>query len=163
MGGKLYGKDNPKYSHGKSYTRIYKRYYDIKTRCYNPKYKKFENYGGRGIKVCDEWLNDFQVFYDWSIANGYKDGLEIERIENDGDYTPDNCKWATRSDQMKNTGMYLNNKSGYKGVSWHKANNKWVVQIGLNGKRLCVGYYEDINDAVKARKDAELKYWGECA
>ena len=74
----------------------------MKTRCNNPKYECFSSYGGRGIKVCDEWLNDFQTFHDWAMSNGYKEGLTIDRIDVNGNYEPSNCRWATVADQNRN-------------------------------------------------------------
>jgi hypothetical protein len=59
-------------------------------------------YGGRGVSICDEWRNDFQAFYDWAMANGYRDGLTIDRINNDEGYSPDNCRWATSVCQQNN-------------------------------------------------------------
>ena len=88
--------------HGLSRTRIYKTYTTMLSRCYDPTRKKYESYGGRGIAVCDEWKNDFLSFYNWAMANGYQDDLQIDRIENDGNYEPGNCKWSTRKEQANN-------------------------------------------------------------
>nr|DAU26384.1 MAG TPA: PVL ORF-50-like family [Caudoviricetes sp.] len=75
----------------------------MKTRCYNEKCPDFKNYGGRGITVCDEWRNDFKAFYDWSISHGWKKDLYIDRIDNDGNYDPSNCRWTTMTVQANNT------------------------------------------------------------
>jgi len=80
--------------HGGRHTRLYTIWCDIKQRCYNPHQKHFANYGGRGISVCKEWLDDFSKFQEWASSNGYSDILQIDRINNDGDYRPSNCRWV---------------------------------------------------------------------
>ena len=88
--------------HGQTYSRLYNIWCHIKYRCFNPKAKNYHNYGGRGITMCEEWRNDFQAFYDWSMQNGYSDDLSIDRNDNDGNYEPSNCRWATTKEQGNN-------------------------------------------------------------
>lgn len=89
-------------SHDKCNTRLYSIYNNMRQRCYNSNRHDFSRYGGRGITVCDEWLNDFQAFYDWAMANGYSDELTLDRKDNDKGYEPSNCKWATYKEQRIN-------------------------------------------------------------
>ena len=90
-------------THGHSNHRLYGIWADMKKRCNNPKNKRYERYGGRGIGVCSEWANDFQSFYDWAIKNGYADSLSIDRINVDGNYEPNNCRWIPFAQQQRNT------------------------------------------------------------
>lgn len=88
--------------HGLSHTPLYRVWASMKERCNSEDCKGYKNYGARGIKVCSEWEEDFQVFYDWAIANGYAEGLEIDRIDNDGDYSPINCRFITPKANCRN-------------------------------------------------------------
>lgn len=89
--------------HGKKNTKLYKVWNSMKGRCFNTNHRAYKNYGGRGITVCDEWKDDFLCFYNWSMANGYQEGLSIDRENNDGNYEPSNCRWTTSKVQRNNS------------------------------------------------------------
>lgn len=88
--------------HGKTNTRLYVTWDNMKARCYRKHNAYYKNYGGRGIAVCEEWKNDFKAFYEWSIANGYTDKLTLDRIDNNGNYEPSNCRWIDMKQQARN-------------------------------------------------------------
>ena len=96
--------------HNLRHTRLYNIWTGMKSRCYNPNATKYGLYGARGIKVCDEWMNDFKAFYDWSMSHGYSDELTIDRIDSDKGYYPDNCQWLTRSENGKKGNIKRNKK-----------------------------------------------------
>ncbi len=117
--------------HGLSGTRLYNIWCDMKRRCMNPTRIAFDRYGGRGITVCDEWM-EFEPFYKWAMENGYRDGLTLERINNDKGYSPDNCKWATHKEQARNmrTSIYLT----YNGKKMTIA--EWAEILGVKRETL---------------------------
>lgn len=107
---------------------LYSRYHKIKERCYNPNSKSYKRYGGRGIKMCDEWLNDYKSFETWAIANGYAPEFAIDRIDNDGDYSPENCRFVTLSENNQNrcsSRFYT-----YNGKTQNLT--QWCTELGLN-------------------------------
>lgn len=89
-------------THGKRKTRIYRIWVCMKNRCYQETYHAFKHYGGRGITVCDEWRNSFESFYKWAISSGYEDNLSIDRIDVNGNYCHENCRFVTMAEQNKN-------------------------------------------------------------
>lgn len=105
-------------THGLSKTRLYRLYTGIKTRCYNESDKHYHSYGGRGIRMCDEWRNSFKTFYDWAVEHGYDEHADngmcsIDRIDVDGDYCPENCRFISMSEQQYN--KTTNHMVEYKG------------------------------------------------
>ena len=129
-------------THGLIETRLYRIWADIKSRTLNINTKGFNDYGGRGITICDEWKNDVKSFYDWAITNGYLEGLSLDRIDNDGNYCPENCRWTTPTIQARNQRVCKNNKSGYKGVAFRKDNNNFRVTITVNKKGIHLGHFK---------------------
>lgn len=111
-------------THGKSKTRLFSVWQQMKSRCSNSKTKAYKDYGGRGIRVCDEWLHNFQAFYDWAIAHGYDENAPrgkctLDRIDVNGNYEPSNCRFATVKEQQDNrriTKKYIVNGREYKSL-----------------------------------------------
>lgn len=143
--------------HGMRDSDLYHKYYDIHTRC-NRKDNAY--YGGRGISFCEEWSgpNGFISFMEWSMKNGYKEGLSLDRIDSNGNYCPENCRWTDRETQARNKRLLPSNKTGYAGV--YVRGEKFAAQILVGKKKLNLGIFQTIEEAAKARRDAELKYWG---
>lgn len=116
--------------HNMARTSLYNKWNGIKNRCCNPNSAAYKNYGGRGIKMCDEWRNAPDRFFDWSKQSGYNDNLSIERIDVNGDYTPENCTWIPKPDQAKNR------RSNYSITYNGKTQNlqQWCDELGLDYK-----------------------------
>lgn len=122
-----------KRTHGKSKTRLYGIYRHMINRCYNKNDTRYQDWGGRGIKVCKEWLHDFQAFYNWSMNNGYQDSLTIDRIDNNKCYSSDNCRWVTNKTQSNNrrSNILLTYNGETKNIKqWsEELNNKYGTMI----------------------------------
>lgn len=113
--------------HKMSHSRIYRTWTNMKARCYERKLSGYKDYGGRGITVCDEWKNNFMAFYNWAMANWYKDNLTIDRINVNGNYEPSNCRWATQAEQNRNkrTIIFIT----YKGITL--CVSQWAKKLGI--------------------------------
>ena len=109
-------------THGLTHHKLYKPWPNMRSRCKNPNAAKYELYGGRGIMVCGEWDNDFMAFYNWAIASGWKEGLSIDRIDPNGNYCPENCRWVDMETQANN-----------------RSNN---IYVEYNGERMTISQLE---------------------
>jgi hypothetical protein len=103
-------------SHNLSYHPLYSVWNSMRQRCYNGNNKSYHNYGGRDIIVCNEWNRDFKTFYNWAYANGYRDGLQIDRIDNNGNYTPSNCRMVVSAVNQQNKRSNKLNWDSVKGI-----------------------------------------------
>lgn len=128
-------------THGLSDTRLYRIYSEMLTRCNNENHVFYYRYGGRGIKVCEEW-SEFKQFYDWAISSGYSDNMTIDRVDNNKGYSPDNCRWITQKSQTRN-----------------RSTNHTVT---VNGETHCLSEWAEINDISYNTILSRLRYgWDE--
>lgn len=113
--------------HGETATRLYWIWHGMKARCFNTHDSRFKDYGGRGITVCDEWIS-FESFRSWALSNGYADNLTIDRVDNDGNYCPENCRWATDKQQANN--RRTNRLITHNGKT--QTIKQWASELGIN-------------------------------
>ena len=127
-------------------------------RCYDPKSISYNRYGAKGISVCDQWKESLSDFVDWSLSNGYAEGLELDRIDYTGNYCPSNCRWVDEYTQAHNKGISKNNKTGVKGVCYSKRMGMYRAYIMRFGERINLGSFRTLEEAAAARKHAEDEF-----
>ena len=148
------------FKHGYSKTRLYSIWKDMNKRC-----RHHKDYKGRGINVCKNWEDNFLNFRQWSLENGYKDNLSIDRIDNDGNYEPSNCRWTDKFTQAQNKRpLSIKNTSGYKGAFFkqrsdrYKKRNVWECNIVVNNKQIYIGIYDTAKQCGQAYNDYVIEH-----
>lgn len=141
--------------------RLYHIYNSMRQRCYNRNAIKYKNYGGRGIKICDEWLKDFTSFKKWALKNGYdynktRKEQSLDRINNNGNYEPNNCRWVTHSENCRNrnNNVYLTKDNVSKTIA------EWCEELNLNQRTVLdrAKKYNDINDILSLKDLTRKKH-----
>jgi len=150
---------NVKTIHGFCGTRLQGIFENIVQRCTNKNSARYYRYGGRGIRISNEWPS-VKEFGEWALLNGYKDCLQIDRIDNNGDYSPENCRWVNRNVNQHNKSAY-NKHSKYKGVRKYKG--KWNARITVNYKQISLGTYDKEEDAAIAYNKKAIEIYGKDA
>lgn len=147
--------------HGMYGSPEYAAWVDMKGRVLNPKHKSFPSYGGRGIKICNRWLENFQNFYDDMGPRPSKHSLD--RRDNNGDYAPENCRWTTATVQVINRRLPKSNSTGYRGICIHRATNTWRARVKIEKKEFTIGYYHNIEEAALAYDIGAIFFYGDDA
>lgn len=138
-------------------SRLYSIYYEMKRRCYDPRRKRYKDYGGRGITVCDEWLNNWYAFKEWALSHGYKEDLTIDRIDVNKGYSPENCRWVTYKVQGNNTRR--NHYITYKGRTQTMA--QWCEELNLNYHSIRTrinNLHWTVKEAFEGKENAQLRF-----
>lgn len=144
--------------HGMSQNNLlYRRWAMMKNRCNNPNNIAYDRYGGRGIKVCDEWNKSFPSFYEWAINNGFREDLSLDRIDNNKGYSPENCRWATRFEQARN--VRRNHMITYNGKT--QCIGAWSEETGIRRDTLLyrINHFKSLDDVFNPK---HKKPWGGC-
>ena len=141
--------------HGMSFDPIYQVWMGMKRRCYDKKNVRYKYYGGKGIIVCKEWMDDFMAFYNYvsKLDHFGENGYTLDRVDNDGNYEPGNVRWATYQMQAINRGIQRNNRTGYTGVSIDSRSGKYMSSVTVMGKVKNLGLYDTPEEAVSVRNE----------
>ncbi len=145
-----------KTKHGMKGTKEYNSWRGMKNRCNHPSHKFYHNYGGRGIKVCDTWNNDFTQFF--KDMGSCPIGYTLDRIDNNGNYEPGNCRWASRQTQTLNSRKQKGTASQYKGVTFMKDRQKWKATLRRDKTETHLGFFINELDAAIAYQKAAIEY-----
>jgi len=128
---------------------LYRAWDNMRRRCTNPSHPQHPYYGGRGIRICEAWRTDPVAFVAWAASAGWEKGLQLDRIDNDGNYEPSNCRWTTRAVQSRNTRrLFAHNKTGYRGVS--QRGNRWRAHIVVDNRQRYLGQFKSPKQAAHA-------------
>ena len=141
-------------THGLSATRAYRAWKRMKGRCYNKNATGFKYWGGRGIGVCERWRNDFVAFF--ADMGDCPAGRSLDRVDNDADYSPSNCRWASSHEQNNNKRAVPAGSSGVPGV--HRIKDRWQARITINSIKMYFGTFSTVGEAQSAIRAAKLKY-----
>ena len=126
----------PSYKDGRSHTRLYSIYRSMYTRCTNPKCINYRWYGAKGVKMCEEWANSFEAFRDWSLSHGYADDLQIDRLDADKDYSPDNCVWVTQAENKAHMGRAVLVTYNGKTQNYSQWDREFGFRVGTIASRI---------------------------
>lgn len=150
-----------KHGHTKQYklSPEYQSWRSMIKRCTQIKNVAYHNYGGRGIKVCDRWIERFENFFE-DMGKKPSPNQSLDRIDVNGNYEPGNCKWSTGFEQSRNQRLSRKSNSGVRGVSWNARDKLWYAVINVDKKRKHIGCFKTKEEAIEERRKAELKYWG---
>jgi|TARA_R110000823_G_scaffold210670_1_gene341106 hypothetical protein len=146
-----------KENHGMSKTAEYNIWLLMRCRCYKKYSSSYKYYGAKGIGVCEDWNNSFLSFY--KDMGRKPKGMSLDRVDPSGDYSPDNCRWSNNTTQSRNQATRKDNKLGVKGVCFK--GGKYVSYIHINRKQITLGRFDDLEQAIKSRKEGEEKYFKE--